>query len=182
MSAFEWNKVIGAILVALLVIKVADIAGDAVLHAKAPEQHAYPVAGFTPAAPSGGGQEKKGIQVPPIAPLLASATAEDGKKLSNKCTVCHTFEKGGAKKVGPNLYGVVGSDIAQGDFNYSPALKGVEGNWDYEALNKFLYDPRQAVPGVRMAFSGLKDDKERAAMIAYLRSLSDNPAPLPQGP
>lgn len=179
MSAFEWNKVIGAILVALLVIKVVDIAGDAMLHAKVPEKHAYPVAGLAPAQPSGGEAKKVEVQLAAIGPMLAKASAEQGAQVAKKCTVCHSFDKGGANKVGPALWGIVGKDIAAGSFSFSAALKGVKGKWDFETLNKWLHDPKSVAAGNRMAFAGIKNDAERAALIAYLRAQSDSPVPLP---
>lgn len=180
MSAFEWNKVIGAILVALLVIKVADIAGDSLLHAKVPASNAYPVAGVSPAKPGPAAPAKAEIKLAAIGPMLASASADAGAKVARKCAVCHSFDKGGPNKVGPGLWSVVGADVAaHAGYSYSPALKGKGGKWDYEALNKFLYNPRADVPGTRMGFAGIKNDAERAALIAYMRSRADNPAPLP---
>ncbi len=180
MSAFEWNKVIGAILAALLVIKVVDIAGDALLHAKVPEKNAYPVAGIAPAQPSGAPAAKKAeVQIAAIGPMLAKASADQGAQVARKCTVCHSFDKGGPNKVGPALWGTIGHDIAGGSFSYSAALKAVKGKWDYETLNKWLYDPKAFAPGNRMAFAGVKNDAERAALIAYMRSRADNPVPLP---
>ncbi|MFM2129370.1 MAG: hypothetical protein RL477_916 [Pseudomonadota bacterium] len=180
MSAFEWNKVIGAILAALLVIKVVDIAGDAMLHAKVPEKHAYPVAGVAPAQPSGGEAKKAAVQLAAIGPMLGKASAEQGAQAArSKCGVCHTFDKGGANKVGPALWGVIGRDIASGSFTFSAALKGVKGKWDFEMLNKWLHDPKSVAAGNRMAFAGIKNDAERAALIAYMRAQSDSPVPLP---
>jgi cytochrome c len=180
MSAFEWNKVIGGILVALLVIKVADIAGDSLLHAKVPASKAYPVAGVTPAKPSTTAPAKAEIKLAAVGPMLASASADAGAKVARKCAVCHSFDKGGPNKVGPGLWGVVGNKVgSHAGYSYSSALKGKGGNWDYEALNKFLYNPKADVPGTRMGFAGIKNDAERTALIAYMRSRADNPAPLP---
>jgi len=180
MSAFEWNKVIGAILVALLVIKVADIAGDSLLHAKVPTGNAYPVEGITAAAPSKAAPAKADIKLAAIGPMLAGASAEAGAKVARKCTVCHSLDKGGPNKVGPGLWGVVGAEVAHHKgYSYSAALKGKGGTWDYEALNKFLFNPKADVPGTRMGFAGIKNDADRAALIAFLRTRADNPAPLP---
>ena len=126
----------------------------------------------TAAAPSGPA---------PIGPLLASADPAAGQAASKACAACHSFDKGGANKVGPNLYGIVGAKHGHIDgFAYSDAIKGKAGPWNYDELNKFLYDPKAYAPGTKMTFAGLKKDQERANVIAYLRSLSDNPAPLPQ--
>jgi cytochrome c len=182
MSTFEWNKIAGSILLALLVIKVIDIAGDAMPYAKAPAKHAYPIEGVAQTQPAGGEAKearKAAPEVPAIGPLLAKASVDDGAKSARKCAICHSFDKGGPNKVGPALWGVLGSDIAEGSFAYSSALKGLEGNWDFEKLNRFLHDPKGFAPGTKMAFAGVKNDAERAALIAYLRTLADNPVPLP---
>jgi cytochrome c len=93
---------------------------------------------------------------------------------------CHNAEKGGANKTGPGLYGVVGNDVASHDgFKYSSALEGVAGNWNYDALNNFLYNPKGYVKGTKMVFAGLKKTADRAAVIAYLRAQDDSPEPLP---
>jgi cytochrome c len=108
--------------------------------------------------------------------LLASADSEAGKKVANKCTSCHSFDKGGPNRVGPNLYGVIGAPVGNKDgFKYSEAMKGKGGNWGYEELFQYLYNPKKYIPGNRMAFGGIKDDKELANLIAYLRSTHDNP-------
>lgn len=179
MSAFEWNKVIGAILVALLVVKVADIAGESLLSAETPKKHAYPIEGVASAKPAGGEQEKKkGPEIPDIKPLLANASVAEGKKAARKCAICHNFEKGQGPKVGPNLWGKFGHEMGQGDFAFSSAMKSKKVKLTPETLNHFLYDPRKFVPGTKMAFAGIKNDKERANVIAFIHSLQDNPQPL----
>jgi cytochrome c len=115
--------------------------------------------------------------------LLAAGDAAKGEKVAKKCVACHTFEKDGANKVGPNLFGVLGRNIATKDgFAYSPAMTGyagTAGTWKYENITSYLRKPKKVVPKTKMAFAGLKKDKDLANMIAYLRQHSDNPPPLP---
>ena len=117
--------------------------------------------------------------LPSILPALASADVAAGEKVLKKCTACHTFDDGGANKVGPNLYNIVNADkAAVAGFKYSNALKDFGGVWDYDALNAFFYKPKDYVKGTKMGFAGLKKESDRANIIAYLRSLSPSPAPI----
>jgi cytochrome c2 len=131
----------------------------------APEQAAPEQA--TPAADAG------------VGVLLAQADVDAGAKSARKCAACHSFEEGGANKIGPPLWGVIGRDVAALDFAYSDALSEKEGAWDYQALDAFLAEPREWAPGTKMAFAGIREPEERADVILYLRSLSNEPAPLP---
>ncbi len=112
--------------------------------------------------------------------MLASADAGAGKKVFRKCKACHTSEKGGKNKLGPNLWDTVGrAKAAAPGFQFSDALKGLGGTWTYQDLDGFLADPKGFAKGTKMGFRGVKKDKDRAAIIVYLRSLSDQPKPLP---
>ena len=174
----ETNKIAGAVFGALLfVVGVNIIAGGLFSPQKpavpgydlpAPEEGAA-AAGAAPAAPA-----------EPLPVLLAKADPAKGQNAAKKCAACHTFEKGGANKVGPNLYGVIGRTLAShAGFNYSAALKGKGGEWSYEALNDFVLNPKGYAPGTIMAFAGVARPEERADLLAYLRTLADAPAPLP---
>lgn len=114
-----------------------------------------------------------------ILPMLASADIAAGADVAKKCVSCHSFDEGGANKTGPALYGVLNRDVAALDFKYSDSLVAYDGVWDYQALNNFLWRPKDYIPGNKMNFRGVRKDQERADLIAYLRSLSANPAPLP---
>jgi cytochrome c len=114
-----------------------------------------------------------------ILPLLAAANPGDGERQAKKCAACHSFEEGGANKVGPTLWDIVNLDKGSHDFGYSDVMANFDGEWTYEALNGFLYAPADYMPGTKMKFRGVKNDGDRADLIAYLRSLSANPAPLP---
>jgi cytochrome c len=136
----------------------------------APAPAPAPTTGEQTAALPGGG----------IADLLKAADPAAGEKVAAKCKACHSFDKGGAKKVGPNLWDIVGAKPAHSpDFTYSEAIKGLGKEWTYEELDKFLSAPKQYAPGTKMQFAGVKDAQDRAALIAYLRTLSDSPKPLP---
>ena len=133
------------------------------------------------AAPAGGG-EPAPAAAPSIDTLLASADPAKGEADVKKqgCVACHTFNEGGKSGIGPNLYGVVGAPHGHMEgFNYSSAIKGKEGPWNYAELNEWLHKPSAYAPGTRMAFAGINNDQQRADVIAYLRSLSKNPVPLP---
>ncbi|MEM9734481.1 MAG: cytochrome c family protein [Pseudomonadota bacterium] len=180
MDSFEWNKIFGAGLAAAFVVLGLNFMSDGIFSDGAPETAGFAIEGgpveTTAAAPA----EPEGPE--PIAPLLASADIADGQKIARKCAACHVFVEGGQNKVGPGLYGIVNQAIASVEgFGYSSALKAYgDGKvWSYEELNGFLYKPKAHVKGTSMGFAGIKKDDERAAMIAYLRSLAAEPAPLP---
>ncbi|HEX6978739.1 MAG TPA: cytochrome c family protein [Alphaproteobacteria bacterium] len=180
MDSFELNKMIGAVLFCLLVIMGVNQFGNILVHPKMPAQPGYKVEGVEEAS-NAPAAAKKEEQDPPIATLLVSADPEAGKKVASKCAACHTFEKGQPAKIGPNLYGIVGNHKGHMEgFAYSDAIKKTEGDWTYENLYVFLKSPKAYAPGTKMSFAGDKSPKDRANLIAYLRTLSDNPLPLPQ--
>ena len=179
MDSMEVNKGIAAILVAGIVFFLTGLIGDLLVRERQPEKPALVIAA-APAATGGG--EAKPAGPAPIAPLLASADPKVGDQFAHRvCVACHTFDKGGKPGVGPNLYGVVaGPHDHEEGFNYSPAMQKFKGQpWTFDALNEWLYKPSAYAPGTRMSFAGITNDKQRADVIAYLRSLSDNPVPLP---
>jgi cytochrome c len=180
MDGMEVNKGIAAVLVGGIAFFLTGLIGDTLVRERLPEKPVLNIA-TAPTAPTGGGEAKPAGPAP-IAPLLASADAKSGDQFAHKiCVACHTFDKGGKPGVGPNLYGIVGAphDHEEG-FNYSPAMEKFKGQpWTYDALNEWLYKPSGYAPGTRMTFVGITSDKQRADVIAYLRSLSDNPQPLP---
>lgn len=178
MDSFEFNKYAGAVLSGLLTMTVIGFIGNALVHPHRLDEPAYKIA---VAEPSQGTQQAAAPAGPePITPLLASANAQAGQAVAKQCAACHTFDKGGPNRVGPNLWGVVGGDKAHAQgFNYSQALQGAQGNWTYEDLDKFLFDPKGFLPGTRMTYAGVKKTQDRANLVAWLRSQADNPAPLP---
>ncbi|HZP69809.1 MAG TPA: cytochrome c family protein [Pseudolabrys sp.] len=179
MNSFELNKILGAILGTCLVLLALNIAAGAIF---APEKVAKP--GYNIAVKEEGAGEKAGAAKEPEQPietLLAKASVEKGQAVAKQCAACHTFEKGGPNRVGPNLWNVVGTPRGEGrGFNFSAAMKAKGGTWTFDELNKFLANPRQYIPGTAMTFAGLSRPEQRADVIDYLRTLSDNPVPLPK--
>lgn len=174
------NKIAAGVLTAgLLGMVTAELAG-ALYHVETPEQNAFVIAepsADTQVASTAADTAPAGPT--DILPLLASADVAAGEKVAKKCAACHSFDEGGPSKVGPNLYDIVNFEKGGHDFNYSDALASSEGLWTYESLNGFLYRPADYLPGTKMKYRGVRNDEDRAALIAYLRTLSANPAPLP---
>lgn len=170
MNSFEFNKIAASILVALLVAMAGSLLSDVLIGHHKIEKNVLEINVGT--TTSNSENEKKELQ--PITPLLASANIENGKAVAKKCVQCHSFDQGGATMTGPNLWGIVGNKFAHvAGFAYSKGLQNMQGKgkWDAEELNKFIHKPRDYVPGTKMSFVGIKDDKERADLIAYLATL-----------
>ncbi len=181
------TKLIGALLVGLWVGVAAAIAGLVLYHPGDIEEPAYPLmiaeeaepsdaapaeTAEDTAAPSGDGDD--------LAALLAAADPQAGAKSARICGACHSFDKGGPNKIGPNLWDIVGRQIGGADgYGYSDALSGMGGEWDYAALDAFLAKPSGFAPGTRMSFAGIKKAEDRANLIVFMREQSDDPRPLP---
>jgi cytochrome c len=179
MDSFELNKILGAILGTCLFLLTLNIAAGAIFTPAKPAKPGYDIA--VPDKPSTG--EQKGPAEPevPIEQLLAKADIGRGENSAKKCAACHTFNKGGRNLVGPNLWGIIGRPKAsEAGFNYSAAMKSKGGNWTIDDLNQFITNPKGMVPGTNMTFGGIQRPTERADLLVYLNSLSDNPAPLPK--
>jgi cytochrome c len=178
MDSFELNKILGAILGTCLVLMVTSFAAQAIFAPVVPAKPGFEIA--VKETPAAGEKEAEAKKSEPIEKLLQTASVEKGKTAAKKCAACHTFEKGGPNRVGPNLYGIVNEPRGEGrGFNFSSAMKAKGGTWTFDELNKFLENPKGYIPGTAMGFAGLKKDSERADVIAFLNSLSDHPAPLP---
>ncbi len=188
MDSFEVTKVAGAVLATALVVLLARFITEQIYPEPELEVRAYaPIlpssaivrsgAPAEPEAPAAAQPEATGI-----ATLIAAAEPAAGEKLFKKCIICHNPDKDGKRKIGPNLWDVVARPIAAAEgFAYSNALKEKSGEtWSYDNLDAFLERPKDWAPGTKMSFAGLKKPERRAALIAYLRSLSDSPAALPQ--
>lgn len=189
MHGFEFNKIFGALILAVLIASLSGFIARETAEAEPLEKPAFPVdqlklASAEPAAATaGGGAVAAAATVEPIEALLAAADPAAGQKTSRVCAACHSFDKGGASKVGPNLYGIVNNAHAHMEgFSYSDAMKALhDKKWTYDELNQFLYNPKAHIAGTKMAFAGIKDTKERANLVAWLRTLADTPEALPAG-
>lgn len=179
MSSAEWNKVFAAVLLAGLIAMLSGFIAGKLVAPSFPTVAAYkvevpddaPAAAAAPAEP----------QLEPVGPLLASADVAAGQRGSRACGACHTFDKGGPNRVGPNLFGIVNAPHAHAaGFAYSDAIKAKAATpWSYEELNAFLANPKAYAPGTKMNFAGIRSVQERANLIAWMRTLADTPAPLP---
>ncbi|CDN50428.1 c-type cytochrome [Neorhizobium galegae] len=176
------NMAAGALLATVFVMMSVSIASEGIFHSEVPEK-----AGFAIVAaeePAAGEAAAPAAAAVPIAQLLVKADAKAGEATFKKCQSCHSGEKGGPNKVGPDLWGIVDRPVAEHEgFSYSAGMKdfskaGAE-HWTFDNLNHFLTAPKAFVKGTAMGFAGVKADAERANLIAYLRTLADSPVPLP---
>ena len=179
MDSFEINKIVAAILmVALLVIGIGKVS-NIVFHVEKPKTPGYAVEIEQVANNSDSNTEVVEEKID-IASLMAMGDLASGEKIFKKCAACHSIVKEGKNKIGPALYNVVGRQVGKvNDYKYSKALAGYEKEWSFEELNGFLLKPAKWIKGTKMAYAGLRKEKDRASVIKYLNQNSDNPKPLP---
>lgn len=181
----EWNKIIAALLLALLLYKGIEILAEGAFEVAELETSAYVVEGLEVDEP----EVAQAVPEPEAAPaadimaLLAVASPEQGKRAFRRCQSCHDANQGTGHKIGPNLFAVMGAAVAQhADYRYSNALAGHGGTWDFALMDAWLAAPATAIPGNKMTFGGMPKAGDRAALIAYLNSRSDKPLALPAAP
>ncbi len=187
MNSIEITKICGVVLTVALVVSLSNVIANEIF-----PKHRVEVRAYLVAAPQAEAQEAQGAGAavdagPAEAPmgaiaLLAAADPAAGAKTIKKCTACHSLNKGGKQRLGPNLWELIGRPVASMEgYRYSKALKGKSGEtWSYDSLDAFLTKPKKWAPGTKMSFAGLKKPERRADLIAHLRGLSDNPAALPE--
>jgi cytochrome c len=180
MDSFELNKIIAAILmVALLVIGIGKIS-DVVFHVEKPKTPGYTVEVEQVVNNTSSSTTETSNQEVDIAALMAMGDVVSGEKIFKKCAACHSIVKDGKNKIGPALYNVVGRQVGGvNDYKYSKALVEYKKAWTFEELNGFLLKPSKWIKGTKMAYAGLRKEKDRASIIKYLNQSSDNPQPLP---
>ena len=181
MSGLEVNKILAAIIMAVLIVFLISNIGDYLVNPNKDSntKTAYNVES-TESTATEENKDTSEIEIESILTLLASASLEKGEKTYKKCGSCHSYTKDGKNKVGPNLWNIVNRSKANVDgFAYSSALAEFGGVWGYEELSKFLYKPKDYIKGTKMNFAGLKKAEDRANLILFMREQSDNPVPLP---
>jgi cytochrome c len=179
MDSFEVNKIIAAILlVALLVIGIGKVS-NIIFHVDKPETPGYAIEVEQVSSTSTNSSEQVKEKID-ITALMSMGDITSGEKIFKKCASCHSIVKGGKNKIGPALYNVVGRKVGGiENYKYSNALSEYGKNWNFEELNGFLIKPAKYIKGTKMAYAGLKKEKDRASIIKYLNQNSDNPLPLP---
>ena len=176
MDSFEINKIVAAVLVVFLVVFGIGKISDVVFHVEKPTTSAYKIE----VSKASASQDSNTDQAVDITALLAMGNLDDAKKVWKKCSACHSIKKGGKNKIGPALYNVLGRNVAAiSDYKYSKALRSYGKSWTFEEINGFLSKPQAYIKGTKMAFAGLKKEKDRASIILFLNQNSDNPLPLP---
>ena len=174
------NKIIVSIILAVILILGINKIADVIFFVKKPEKSAYQVASVTTTGSITANEtSSESSESVNIMSLFASTSAADGKKVFKKCTACHSIAQGGGNKIGPALWGILGRKAGSvSDYKYSKAMAAHGKSWSFEEMNGFLIKPKKWIKGTKMSFAGLKNAKDRAAVILYMNKNTDNPLPL----
>ena len=182
MDSFELNKIIAAVLLtALIIIGIGKFA-DLLFHVEKPKESAYKIEGLEIAStsPSSSDEETKVVEAVDIKALLAMGDLGHGEKVFKKCSACHMIASGGKNKIGPNLWSVIGRTAGSvNDYKYSKAMMAYGKECTFEEMNSYLIKPQAYIKGTKMAFAGLRKEKDRASVILFMNSKSSSPKPLP---
>ena len=174
------NKIIVSIVFAVILIIGINKITDIIFYVEKPKKSAYQIDGISSAASTQVSSESSDdVAMEDIITLLASSTAADGEKVFKKCVACHSIAKGKGNKIGPALWGVLGRQAGSvSDYKYSKAMVEYGKRWSFEEINNFLIKPKDWIKGTKMSFAGLKNAKDRAAVILYMNENTDSPLPL----
>ncbi len=176
MDGFEINKIVAAVIIGVLLVFGVGKFTDYLFYVEKPAQPAYVVEAPVLKVSS----SSNNASTVDIAKLLSMGTVEHGQKVFKKCSACHVVAKGGKNKIGPALYGVMGRKSASiSNYKYSKALIAHSKTWSYDEMNAYLIKPQAHIKGTKMAFAGLKSEKDRASVMLYMNSKSDNPLTKP---
>jgi cytochrome c len=182
MDSFELNKIIAAVLLTVLIIIGIGKFTDLLFHVEKPKESAYKIEGLEIASAStvSSGSEVKVVEAVDIKALLAMGDLVHGEKVFKKCSACHMIASGGKNMIGPNLWSVIGRTAGSvSDYKYSKAMIAYGKEWTFEEMNSYLIKPQAYIKGTKMAFAGLRKEKDRASVILFMNSKSSSPKPLP---
>ena len=174
------NKIIVSVILAVILVLGINKITDIIFYVEKPEKSAYQVVGISNDATNEKKKANSGdVASGDIMALLASASADEGAKVFKKCAACHSIKEGGANKIGPALWGVLGRPAGSvPGYKYSKAMASHGKNWSFEEMNGFLIKPKDWIKGTKMSFAGLKNAKDRASVILYMNENSSNPLPI----
>jgi cytochrome c len=174
------NKIIVSVILAIILVFGINKIADVIFYVEKPEKSAYQVDSVTTVASTTTTETNSvGSDSGNIMALFASTNADDGAKIFKKCAACHSIAEGGANKIGPALWGVIGRKAGSvPNYKYSKAMAAYSKNWSFEEMNGFLIKPKDWIKGTKMSFAGLKNAKDRASVILYMNKNSSNPLPI----
>ena len=174
------NKIVVSIVFAIILVIGINKITDAIFYLEKPEKSAYQVASVTSVASNTSADTSSvNTESGNIMKLFASVSSADGAKIFKKCAACHSISEGGANKIGPALWSVLGRQAGSlSDYKYSKAMGSYGKSWSFEEMDGFLKKPKEWIKGTKMSFAGLKSAKERAAIILYMNKNTNSPLPL----